>query len=86
MIPKAPALRIAEHPDLAGDFLRRLFNLDYSHVWVSDEADLRCFHREATNDRYVEKILLTYGVDVSDIADGPVVAIFERILALGAWS
>jgi len=86
MIPEAPALRIAEHPDLAADFLRRIFNLDYGLAWVSDEADLRCFHRETTNDRYVEKIVLAYGVDVSDIADGPVVAIFERIVALGAWS
>ena len=85
-VVEAPAHRIAEHPDLAADFFRRVLNLDDGQEWVSDEADLRCFHREASNDRHVDKILLTYRVDMSDIADGPVVAIFERIVALGAWS
>jgi hypothetical protein len=69
--------RVKQHPELAKDFFRRILEVDWA--WISDESSLRDFHGDETNDRFVEKIRQLYGVDVSDIPNGNLANIFERI-------
>jgi hypothetical protein len=80
----APTYRIEEHPDLARDFFRRIVNLNYEECFISNESSLWDFHGEETNDHLNEKILLTYGVDVSDIESGNLADIFARLVSRGA--
>jgi hypothetical protein len=79
----APAHRIAEHPDLARDFFYRILNLNYDQCFISDESSLWDFHGEDDNNHLVERILLTYGVDVSDIESGNLADIFTRLVSRG---
>jgi len=69
--------RVARHSELAKDFFRRVFEVDWA--WISDESSLWDFHGDDTNDRFVEKIRGVYGIDVSDISSGNLADIFERI-------
>jgi len=80
----APTYRIEEHPDLARDFFQRIFNLNYDECFVSNESSLWDFHGEETNDSLNEKILLTYGVDISDIESGNLADVFTRLVSRGA--
>jgi hypothetical protein len=79
----APTHRIAEHPDLARDFLARIFDLNYDECFISDGSSLGDFHMDDTNDELNEKVLLTYGVDVSDIESGNLADIFVRLVSRG---
>ena len=61
-----------------------IIDLDYAECFVSDESSLADFHTELSDEHLHERILLAYGVDVSDIEDGRLVRIFERLVASGA--
>jgi hypothetical protein len=80
----APTHRIEEHPDLAADFFHRIFDMDYAEVWISDDSSLWDFEFGKSLDQVYEKILLTYGVDVSDIAGAKLAPIVERLVSRGA--
>ena len=80
----AATYRIEEHPDLARDFFRRILNLDYDECFISNESSLWDFHGQENNDQLNEKILLTYGVDVSDIESGNLADVFTRLVSRGA--
>jgi len=80
----AATYRIEEHPDLARDFFRRILDLNYDECFISNESSLWDFHHEETNDDLNEKILLTYGVDVSDIESGNLADVFARLVSRGA--
>ena len=80
----AATYRVEEHPDIATDFFARVLDLDYAECFVSDESSLADFHTELSDEHLHERILLAYGVDVSDIEDGRLVRIFERLVASGA--
>jgi hypothetical protein len=58
--------------------------MDYDDVWISDDSSLWDFEFGKSLDEVHEKILLTYGVDVSDIPDARLVLIFERLVSRGA--
>jgi hypothetical protein len=75
---------VEEHPDLAADFFRRIFDMDYAEVWISDDSSLWDFDLAESLDDTYEKILLTYGVDVSDIDGARLAPIFERLVSRGA--
>jgi len=80
----APAYRIEEHPDLARDFFRRVLDLNFDECFISDESSLWDFHDAENNDELNERILLAYGVDVSDIDSGNLADVFERLVSRGA--
>jgi hypothetical protein len=80
----APRHRVEEHPDLATDFFARILDRDYADCLITDESSLSDFHTEWTDEHLHERILLAYGVDVSDIDSGRLVEIFERLVARGA--
>ena len=53
--------------------------MDYADCWISDESSLWDFHGEESNDHLNKKVWETYRVDISDIEDGKLVKIFQRI-------
>lgn len=79
----APTQRIAHHAELAADFFERILELNYDECLVTDESSLWDFHTEESNAPLHEQIWLASGVDVSDIASGNLVLIFERLRVQG---
>jgi len=73
----AASERVGQHPELAKDFIKRVLGLDWA--CISDESSLWDFHGEETNDSVIERIRHVYGVDVSDVYDGNLAKIFDRI-------
>jgi hypothetical protein len=71
--------RIRFHDDIADDFFRRVLEMNYRECFISDESTLWDFHSEDSNEHLHTKIWDAYRVDVSDIEDGNLVKIFERI-------
>jgi hypothetical protein len=69
--------RIRQHSELSEDFVKRILDIEWA--WISDESSLWDFHGDETNERLTDKIRSIYGVDVSDISDGNLADIFERI-------
>jgi hypothetical protein len=77
----AASHRVDQHFELAKDFFKRVLEVD--GAWISDESSLWDFHGDETNDALVGKIHRIYGVDVSDISDGNLADIFDRITKNG---
>jgi len=73
----ATTVRVDRNAELAKDFIQRILGLEWA--WVSDESSLWDFHADETNESLTEKIHHIYGVDVSDIANGNLADIFDRI-------
>ena len=71
--------RIQFFDDIADDFFRRVLDMNYQECFISDESTLWDSHAEETNEHLHEKIWNAYRVDVSDIDDGNLVKIFDRI-------
>jgi hypothetical protein len=81
-----PSTQIDLYEDIARDFFERISELQYERVFLTDISSSwdfsALFDFETVED--VRKHLLQknesiYGVDVSDIADGNMVRIFERL-------
>jgi hypothetical protein len=70
--------RVGQHSELAKDFVKRVLDIDWA--WISDESSLWDFHGDESNGNMTDKIRDIYGVDVSDISDGNLADIFDRIL------
>jgi hypothetical protein len=75
----APTDKVALHWDIAEDFFRRVLEMNYKDCWISDESSLWDFHGEESNQHLYERVWQAYRVDISDIEDGNLVKIFERI-------
>lgn len=69
--------KVSSDPALSDDFIERVLGLE--GAWISDESSLWDFHTEQTNEHLYAKIREVYGVDVSDIKQARLWAIFERI-------
>jgi len=69
--------RVDQHAELAKDFIKRVLGIEWA--WISDESSLGDFHDEESNDKLVQKIRSTYGVDVANIAGGNLADILDRI-------
>jgi hypothetical protein len=75
----APTDQIELHWEIAEDFFRRILEMNYQGCWVSDQSSLWDFHGEESNQQLHQKVWESYRVDISDIEDGNLVRIFERI-------
>lgn len=73
----AATTRVDRHTELAEDFIKRVLGIEWA--WISDESSLDDFHTEETNSALIEKIRSNYGVDVSDIGNGNLADIPDRI-------
>jgi hypothetical protein len=71
--------QVSRYDGIAEDFFRRVLDQDFRDCWISDESSLWHFHTDASNEPLHRKIWEAYRVDVSDIEDGKLVTIFERI-------
>jgi len=70
--------RIASNPAMTQEFIQSVLELD--EAWLSDESSLWHFSLGHSLDDYHAKIRSLYGVDVSDIPDGNLADILERIV------
>lgn len=68
---------VKSHETLARDFLERILDVDYDRCIITDKSSLSDF--DLATAACVQRITAAYGVDVSDIQDGRLVSIFERI-------
>ena len=75
--------RVEAHHRLATDFVKRVLGLDITDCFVSDESSLWDFHADEDNTLLYNKIMLIYGVDVSDIESAKLADIFDRLAARG---
>lgn len=73
----AATIRIGRHADLAKEFVQKVLEIEWA--WLSDESSLGDLHDNESNKKLIEKIRMVYGVDVSDIPDGNLADIFDRI-------
>ena len=69
--------RIDQHPGIEKDFIRRV--LELPSAFISDESSLWDFHHDLINEAFVKKIRAVYGIDVSDIPNGNIADILDRI-------
>ena len=69
--------RIEANSALANEFLQSVFEVE--DAWISDESTLWDFALEDPLDESYAKIQSLYGVDVSDIPDGNLADVLERI-------
>jgi len=74
-------VRACQFEDIARDLLSRVFGVDFDTCFISDDSSLWDFHGDEPNQHYFERIREDYGVDVSDIRDGNLARIFERLAA-----
>ena len=75
----AAAERIEANYELVAEILRRVIGMEPENSFVSDESTLWDFHQGEDNAEYFRKILLVYGVDVSDVEPPFLWVIAERI-------
>ena len=79
----AASERVSQHSELAKDFVQRVLGVDWA--WISDESSLWDFRENETNQNLTDKIRNIYGVDVSDMSNGNLADIFDRILKQRAF-
>lgn len=72
----ASTSNIEHYEPIARDFLQRVLHLNYDQCFISDQSSLIDF---MGGEDYVETTRQIYGVDISDIEDGNLVAIFRRL-------
>jgi len=75
--------RIRRHEALAVDFFDRILGLRYDECFVSDESSLWDFHGEESNAHLHRRVVVTYGVDLSDLETAVIADILERIAGAG---
>ena len=63
------------------DLLSRVLQVDPAECFVSDESSLWDFHGDETNDEYLRRISLLYGVDASHL-DPPTLVAIARLVAV----
>lgn len=69
---------------LAADFFARVLELNYYECFVSDQASVFAFWNGDSNEALFDRIKDLYGADVSDIENGNIVEILERLRSFGA--
>lgn len=74
--------RVDQFPKLGQEFITQVLGLEWA--WISDESSLWDFPDTENHPAIFGKIQAIYGVDVSDISDGNLARIFERIAANGS--
>ncbi len=63
--------------------MKRALGIDIAECFISDESSLWDFHGDDDNAALYTKVVLLYGVDVSDIEGARLADIFDRLSAHG---
>ena len=74
-----PSFAFRKHKELIQDFITNILELDYSTTIISPRSSLSDFFLIGDIEEFEAKIQQRYGVNVSDIPDGNLALIFERI-------
>jgi hypothetical protein len=74
-----PSFAFRKHKELIQDFITNILELDYSTTLISPRSSLHDFFLVGDIEDFEVKIKQRYDVDVSDIPDGNLALIFERI-------
>src|SRR5262249_49050465 len=79
----APSENIDRYADVAEDFLNRIFHMNYNEMFLSDGIALEDFvpmmGEEEFRQKTITKIKEIYNVDITDICDGPLWVVLDRI-------
>lgn len=75
----ASTARVLANPALYDDFITRVLGFQPSEIFISDDSSLDNFGDEAHVASLRDRILQVYGVDVSDLRDGLLCEILERL-------
>lgn len=75
----APRDQIAEYDEIATDFFRRVLDMDYHRIMITDESSLWDFPLATTEIELGNKIQDLYDIDISGIEDGNLMQIFAII-------
>ncbi|PPD58377.1 hypothetical protein [Dehalogenimonas etheniformans] len=81
----APSDKISKYETIAIDYFLKVLDMDYKNGFYSDGSSLANFGlmNEDQNDRakraIIEKTQALYGIDITDLYDGPLYLVFERI-------
>lgn len=73
----ASTRKISEYDELAAEFIEQIFGID--SFLITDESSLWDFRTEESKKEIWRRIQESYDIDVSDVKDGKLVQIFERI-------
>lgn len=71
--------RLSMYSDIAADFLPRILNYNLEDCWISEHSTLWHFAPRVEEEEIFTRILHEYGVDVSDIENGNLLSIFDRL-------
>ena len=75
----ASTTEVDKYESVAPDFFETVLGMSRNDCLITDESSLWDFHGETSNEPFYSKILEIYGVDVSDIENGNLAKIFQRI-------
>ncbi|MGY5878762.1 MAG: hypothetical protein RTV31_00870 [Candidatus Thorarchaeota archaeon] len=75
----APSERISCYEEIAKDFLPMICNQLWEDCWVSDLSSIWDFLCEDDREAIFERVQSEYGIDISDIEDGNLLDIFDRL-------
>ena len=70
---------VAKYQKEIDSFLTAILDIDPNATLITDESSLGDFHYENSDEKFYKKIMQIYKVDVSDIKDGKIIKIIERI-------
>ncbi len=73
--------QICQYEDLFPEFFERVLHLNSCDVFITDRSSLYDFCLIEEPEQAARNVALVYGIDISDITDGNLVRIFERIRA-----
>jgi len=75
----APFEALSGYEDIARDFFPPILGMSYDDCFITDSSSLWDFPLDESDQQVMNKVLLVFGVDISDIADGNLAKIFARI-------
>jgi hypothetical protein len=81
----ASTTEVDKYEFLTAGFFESILGIDRNDCLITDESSLWDFHGERSNEPFQSRILEAYGVDVSDIVDGNLARIFQRIAEANRW-
>src|SRR5262249_7703576 len=75
----ASTVGVSKYREIAEEFFPAVLSLHYGSCWISDKSSLWDFHNLDNNDHLNSRIREFYGIDISDIEDGNLLRIFQRL-------
>ena len=75
----APSEQLAGFDDIAREFFPPILHMDFDDCLITDGSSIWDFPVEESEQEVANKVMIIFGVDISDIADGNLAAIFRRI-------